>query len=225
MAAPGARTVTAGKLSASDRRSPLGHANRDGVINEVDTDRVVECGRTNLPVSVTECQPSPASRFRRATHPATGGTPGVRYGQLELGTARIKLPDDVDRVAGIIRACQSLGVLCSLDDFGTGCSSLTYLKRPPANTLKIDRGFVGTTCSTTRTTWRLSRGSSAWRPRVSPRGHRRRVETVVHGVRLLTLGCLLAQGFGIADAGRPDCRLGKTLATRPHLGRWDNTDI
>ena len=35
-----------------------------------------------------------------------------------------------------------MGVQLALDDFGTSYSSLSYLKRFPINTLKIDRSFV-----------------------------------------------------------------------------------
>src|SRR5207245_11683085 len=37
---------------------------------------------------------------------------------------------------------KKLGVRISLDDFGTGHSSLSYLKRFPIDTLKIDQSFV-----------------------------------------------------------------------------------
>jgi EAL domain-containing protein (putative c-di-GMP-specific phosphodiesterase class I) len=39
-------------------------------------------------------------------------------------------------------ALHALGVRLSLDDFGTGFSSLNYLKRFPLHTLKIDQSFV-----------------------------------------------------------------------------------
>ena len=39
-------------------------------------------------------------------------------------------------------ALGDLGVTLSLDDFGTGCSTLTQLRQIPANEIKIDRSFI-----------------------------------------------------------------------------------
>src|SRR4029453_2055762 len=42
-----------------------------------------------------------------------------------------------------LEALAHLGVVVSIDDFGTGWSSLAYLKRLPAGEIKLARSFVG----------------------------------------------------------------------------------
>ena len=60
--------------------------------------------------------------------------------ELEL-TERVVMGESHDALSQMKRLRQ-LGVSLSLDDFGTGDSSLSYLTRLPLDVLKIDRTFV-----------------------------------------------------------------------------------
>ncbi len=52
------------------------------------------------------------------------------------------LVDNVQDIIEKMSALKAEGVVFSLDDFGIGYSSLSYLKRLPLDQLKIDRSFV-----------------------------------------------------------------------------------
>ncbi len=63
-----------------------------------------------------------------------------RYLELELTEAL--LMHDPKSTVPTLRALKQIGVRLALDNFGTGLSSLRYLKRYPLDTLKIDQSFV-----------------------------------------------------------------------------------
>jgi len=52
------------------------------------------------------------------------------------------LISNIDAAIARIKELQQLGIKVSMDDFGVGYSSLNYLRRLPANNIKIDRSFV-----------------------------------------------------------------------------------
>jgi diguanylate cyclase (GGDEF)-like protein/PAS domain S-box-containing protein len=61
---------------------------------------------------------------------------------LELEITETATMHDMDRAIDVLSILRRSGVRCSIDDFGTGQSSLSYLKRLPADVLKIDRSFI-----------------------------------------------------------------------------------
>jgi diguanylate cyclase (GGDEF)-like protein len=61
-------------------------------------------------------------------------------------TENMVLADPV-RVGDVLAQLGELGLGLSLDDFGTGFSSLTHLKSLPVGEVKIDRSFVGRMCT------------------------------------------------------------------------------
>jgi len=69
-------------------------------------------------------------------------TTGVNPQRLVLELTESLLVDQVDGLVARMQALKALGVGFSLDDFGTGFSSLSYLQRLPLDELKIDASFV-----------------------------------------------------------------------------------
>jgi diguanylate cyclase (GGDEF)-like protein/PAS domain S-box-containing protein len=61
---------------------------------------------------------------------------------LELEITESIIMKNVDRAVQTLHALKSLGVRLSVDDFGTGHSSLNYLKRFAVDVLKIDQSFI-----------------------------------------------------------------------------------
>jgi len=67
---------------------------------------------------------------------------GLSPGRLELEITEGVLIEDFDRGLALLRRLKALGVCISMDDFGSGYSSLTYLQAFPFDKIKVDRAFV-----------------------------------------------------------------------------------
>ncbi|MGA8148729.1 MAG: EAL domain-containing protein [Gallionellaceae bacterium] len=70
------------------------------------------------------------------------GETGLEANFLDLEITESIIMKDVDRAVQTLRDLKSLGVKLSVDDFGTGHSSLNYLKRFATDVLKIDQSFI-----------------------------------------------------------------------------------
>jgi diguanylate cyclase (GGDEF)-like protein len=119
---------------------------------------------------------------------------GLSPEALQLEITESMLMSDPDRSLLTLTALSELGVGLSVDDYGTGYSSLANLRRLPIDELKLDRSFVSPMLSDendliiVRSTINL--------------GHDLGLTVVAEGiedeatlVRLADLGCDLAQGY------------------------------
>lgn len=65
----------------------------------------------------------------------------IRPKQIEFEITEGSL-QNAEEALKMIKRLKDLGVMISVDDFGTGFSSLKYLKQFPIDTLKIDQSFI-----------------------------------------------------------------------------------
>lgn len=99
-------------------------------------------GLQSVPVAVNLS----ARQFRRrdldALIRAALSASGVPSSLLELEITESCLMDDPEDAVRLLASLRAAGLKISVDDFGTGHSSLSYLTRLPLTALKIDRSFV-----------------------------------------------------------------------------------
>jgi diguanylate cyclase (GGDEF)-like protein/PAS domain S-box-containing protein len=104
---------------------------------------------------------------------------------------------EITNVTRIIQQCKKLGVTFAIDDFGAGYSSLTYLRRLPVDSIKIDRSFINGMLSDPEDLAVVSSIITLckeFKRNVIAEG----VESADHANTLVQLGCHLVQGHRIA---------------------------
>ena len=115
-------------------------------------------------------------------------------GMLCLEITESGLMDDPKSAQSTLRKLRDLGIATSIDDYGTGYSSLAYIKQLAVNELKIDRTFVAG--------MEADRRNAAIVRSTIELGHNLGLTVVAEGVEtdheleeLRRFGCDMAQGF------------------------------
>ncbi|MBS0374579.1 MAG: EAL domain-containing protein [Proteobacteria bacterium] len=134
---------------------------------------------------------------------------GVPASLIELELTEGILMEDATAAGRWLTALKEFGFAVAIDDFGTGYCSLSYLKRFPLDTLKIDRSFVADV---------VANGEDASIVRaIIAMGHNLGLRIVAEGVEteaqlqfLKAEGCDMAQGYLLGRAA-PAHRIAELL--------------
>jgi diguanylate cyclase (GGDEF)-like protein len=125
------------------------------------------------------------------------GEHGVAANRLTIEITETALLTDQARATRVLTELAALGIRISIDDFGIGQTSLSFLSSLPVHELKIDKGFV--------TDMTANVGHAAIVRSVIDLGHNLLLHVVAEGVEtedvlaeLRRAGCDMAQGFFFA---------------------------
>lgn len=124
---------------------------------------------------------------------------GLRPGVLGLEITETVLVDRPEALVVMLRDLRGMGVKLSLDDFGTGFSSLSHLRRFPVHSVKIDRSFVAALDSD-GTALHIVRAIVSLAHALGMQAVAEGVETQEQAAILRSVGCDLAQGWLFSPA-------------------------
>lgn len=119
---------------------------------------------------------------------------GVAPHQLDIEITETSAMVDYEQVSVVLKQFIDIGMDVSIDDFGTGFSSLSHITELAATTLKIDKSFIeylGEKDASVHVVEMIIRIASRFGLKVIAEG----VETELHRDKLLELGCFNAQGY------------------------------
>ena len=144
---------------------------------------------------------------------------GIDPASLVLEVTETVLADPNGGAAAALADLRLTGVRVALDDFGSGYSSIGYLRQLPVDVLKIDRSFLTGTFA--------GRPGNALLEAIVGMGHSLGLDVIPEGIeeldqlsRLQTMGCRLGQGFLLSrpvSAEAIDALLAAPMPL-PHLG-------
>jgi diguanylate cyclase len=184
-------------LLPPDRFIPL--AEQTGLIDRVTEwvaiRAIADLGRWNEGLSVA------INVSARSLHPRlvtllvnSLATSGVSPNRLTVEITETALMTDPERAAVVLHDLHRAGIAVSIDDFGTGQTSLSYLSALPIDEIKIDRSFISDMT--------LSVGHHAIVRSIVDLGHNLGLQVVGEGIEteeiasaLSATGCEVAQGY------------------------------
>ncbi len=135
---------------------------------------------------------------------------GVTPDGLEFEITEGMVMKDANNAVALLQRLSAMGIRLSMDDFGTGTSSLSVIKRFPVDSIKIDRSFIADL--------ETDPDSAAIIRTIISMGHSLRRRTIAEGVEtqaqveaLAEMGCDEIQGYVLAPP-LPAEELEKVLA-------------
>lgn len=154
----------------------------------------IDAGLPVVPVSVNVSRLHLHSREFVPTYVAIKNAYAIPDGLAELEFTETMVLEDLDHAIEVIDEFGKAGLRCSIDDFGSGQSSLNALKNLPVNVLKLDREFLFDRAAS-------DKGKVVVRT-VIDMAQRLEMETVMEGVEtaeqlafIQTTSCDMIQGF------------------------------
>ena len=146
-------------------------------------------------------------------------TSGIEAGRLDLELTEGVLIQDAEQAETVIMDLRAIGVRMGLDDFGSGYSSMIYLRRFAFDKIKIDRAFLET--------MEMSGEGAIILESIVSLGHALGLTVTAEGVEhkeqvefLQTLGCDEMQGYYFAPPMSADA-----IDSHVSLTTWTETAV
>lgn len=119
------------------------------VINRACTEAATWPHDVSISVNLSPAQMLREDLLASISHKLTES--GLSAQRLQLEITETVLIKDTDCILSVLLALRNLGVRIAMDDFGTGHSTLNYLRQFPFDTIKIDQSFVADVANSPQT--------------------------------------------------------------------------